>query len=420
MLRAHDHRDSPGDGCVLAFASILPPDREHVIRGGGMAVVDFVPAYHRLAVLLGQAAHLSGEVVLEFPYLLHPFLAVECHAPWAFFPDVRRHFVAPEMYVVRGEYLDERVNDIFYEFVGLRIADAHHVFIHALALLDRPLLGIWLKCPSLARQLGHGSEQCRAVSRQVYLGDHVDATLGGVGYNLPYVILGVVFARHFREVGIGRPHRRQPRVVIHGETPRLVVCQMEVQRVEFEECHLVQRLLQLIDGPEVSRAVQHQSAIGKARRVVHRQGRQPRAIAGEDELLQRGERMVETAQVGRAYLHPVAVDCQAVALGCCPLLPSHGDVAAVPGRLQRDACQCRDVLGEVGRDPRPFVGDADCLDVGQRERTVVDCHLPGLWDDVHALHELALARCQRECRQRQGGQLSVMSHVLSSLVYNVW
>ena len=108
-------------------------------------------------------------------------------------------------------------------------------------------------CP-FATEFRIGPNGRRAMSRNVDFGDDTDAAVGGRADNLAH--LG------FR---IARTAACQLRIPLAFKPPPLRIRQVPVKDVQSEQLHRVQRLLDVRDGEEVPRTVQHVAPPGIAR-----------------------------------------------------------------------------------------------------------------------------------------------------------
>ena len=151
------------------------------------------------------------------------------------------------------------------------------------------------------------------MARQFNLGHDRDAAGGGVSDELARFVLCVEAAvwlaialvwlgwnRRFRALAADFG---QARILLDGQPPALIVGEMEMERVEFVECHGVDELLDKIQREHVTRDIEEQAAPAESRRVADADaGYQPSDIGlrriRQDlrgkQLPQRLHRMVET------------------------------------------------------------------------------------------------------------------------------
>ena len=137
------------------------------------------------------------------------------------------------------------------------------------------------------------------MTRHIYLRHHIYASLGSIRHDVSHVVLRIEAAILLRSVlrcpylrlrqqqvghillsGISHTERvlivevspcslyGQQRITLHLHSPSLVVRKMPVKAVELIVSHHVNELLQLVNGIEMSRAVDHQSAPSISRTVA--------------------------------------------------------------------------------------------------------------------------------------------------------
>ena len=150
------------------------------------------------------------------------------------------------------------------------------------------------------------------MSWEVDFRNDFDATASCVTYDFLQIFLGVILARHFREVIIIGTFLSKAWVFVHGHAPSLVVGEVQVQGVELKEIHLVDAFFQLVYCPEVTATVEHQTTITIKWLVLDVEYREFTVLGGKDELVKTGKRMADTCYITCFQLDDILGDSQLI------------------------------------------------------------------------------------------------------------
>ena len=122
---------------------------------------------------------------------------------------------------------------------------------------------------------------CGEVAGHFNFGNDRDVEFLGVGHDIANLVLRIeiravllvgpilaVFQIGIIGIGARSSHGRQFRIFLHFDAPALVVGQVPVEEIHLVISHDAQHLLDFLDREEVAAHVEHETAIGEARRVV--------------------------------------------------------------------------------------------------------------------------------------------------------
>ena len=228
---------------------------------------DLIPADELAALAVEVLLDTADHIALERVVVLETFALHACLTLGALTPVLHRSFVTTDVDVLRGEDRHDFVEDIFEELEGLLIPDTY------IGVLEGPFVE--------TAQLGISSEDLVAMSREFDLGDDRDAEAGSVveyGMDVLQAVVAAVAPRgafvdkaaillpplvpvtYCAEGGL----LRQEGVLLRGEAPAPTVDEVPVEAVELIASHLIQETDDHIAVHEVTRDVEHHSAIGQA------------------------------------------------------------------------------------------------------------------------------------------------------------
>ena len=244
----------------------------------------------------------------------------------AFLPAFFGAFVAADVDVFRREEFHDFRQHTLEELECLFVACAQHIFGNAPAF---PYL-VRAARASEFRIRGEGRQH---VSRKVYLGNHLDSAVGGIGYDFANLILREIASIGNMVAGIPvlanhsavapAAHLNQTRVFFDFNAPPLIIGQMPVESVQFVHGHDVEVAFHLLDAEEMTRYIGVQTAVFEARRIVYFDVRQrPDGLVGRriavylrrQQLLDRLKGVEETRERRGTNLRAVFADAQVVTL----------------------------------------------------------------------------------------------------------
>ena len=226
---------------------------------------------------------------------------------------------------------------------------------------------------TVAVQLRIGDQGGGRVAWTVDLGNNLDEPVGGVGDDAGVVLGGVVAAGAgvdvARSADLG-----EPRPPGHGQTPALVVGEVEVEDVDLVQRDQVDVVEHVVDGEEVAGDVEHRPPVLEARPIADvGAGHLPRAGlhvrllgSGGKHLAQRGEGAEDPGRRGRANSHSARLDAQGVPLGAVIGGRRHADDDVSVGGLA-----AADRQGEAGRPAQPL---GEALGNRRHRRIITDDH----------------------------------------------
>ena len=243
-----------------------------------------------------------------------------CLALGALFPAGLGAFVAAHMDVLAGEKLHYLAENSVDELVGGVIAGAQHIIAHA------PYLPHVIRTAGAA-EVGIGGKGSEHVTGKVYFGDNGYVTVGGVGYDVTSLVLGVETAIRYAVVhpGVVTYHSAFALWAYFGEfgkaldfnAPALVVGQVPVKGVDVVKREHVDEALHRVGGEEVARHIEVSAAVREAGFVSDRHSRKNDIVlACLGDSLAQGLHTVECACGGGAVNgYALGSDCKLIRLG---------------------------------------------------------------------------------------------------------
>ena len=219
---------------------------------------------------------------------LQTFFADALLTERAVLPARLRALITTYMEIFAREEGHHLIDNIFQEVEHFLLTRTHHDVFNTPNDTRRPRL-------AFARQLRIGGDGSHLVSRNLQFGDNRNEVIGSILHHLFDFLLRVeaLVLRAFA-LDACRADLGQLRVLLDFDTPALVVSQMPVQAVDFEQRQNVDVSLHILHGHEMAARVEHDAAIAEARFVfdAHGSGRPRDAFHG------RG-----TFNLGRQQLH---------------------------------------------------------------------------------------------------------------------
>ena len=180
------------------------------------------------------------------------------------------------------------IDDILEEVEYFLLTRTHHNIFNSPNDTRRPRL-------AFARQLRIGGDGCHLVSRYLQLGDDGNEVVGSILHHLFDFLLRVEALVHCAfALDACRTDLGQLRVLLNLDAPALVIRQVPVQAVDFEQRQDVDVSLHILHGHEMAARVEHDAAIAEARFVFDAHG----GCRPCDTLHGRG-----TFNLGRQQLH---------------------------------------------------------------------------------------------------------------------
>ncbi len=319
--------------CATARSRDAPPRQlcTSEVRGSSAWAISSQPD-QRLAALEQQIRKAHVEQVLQCVDVGDAALAHEPLHRLALRPPLRIHLVAADVNAAIGKHPRDIVEQPRERRVHVLVGRVEAGRVHAETIRRRKRL----VCSAPFRMRG---EPARRVPRHVDLGHHADPEFGRVVDDTAEVFFGI------KAPAAAEP--RQFREALCLEPKRLVVAQVQMQHVELEQCHCVQRAQQRRHFDEMACDVDHQAAPRKTRRVVDQYARE--RATGCTELRE----CRETAQhppLGRRR-HPDfrAVDRQYVRLVVAEFGKHGGSDAAIDGDRRTSSADFRHSLRTADR-----------------------------------------------------------------------
>ena len=215
------------------------------------------------------------EAALELRIARHTLFLIERTALGIVLPGGGGRFVTSDVEHLTREKLCNFGQNVFGKLDGTVVGHVEHVgrdaarHPHAVRSVRR------------AAELGIGRHGGGEVARHLDFRNDGDVELRGVVHHVADFLLRVVvgailvvgpvlavFQVGVPRIAAFRGHRNQFRVFFHLHAPALVVGQVPVEVVHLVVRHQPQHLFHLFDGEEMAAHVEHESAIGEARRVV--------------------------------------------------------------------------------------------------------------------------------------------------------
>ncbi len=273
-----------------------------------------------------------------------------------------RGLVAAEVDVGAGGELGHRLDDGLQE--ASRVARVCPV-LHAVEADADVEAGVGRLRLVVAVQVRHRGQRGLGVAGAVDLGHHGHEAGRGVGDDLLVVRGGVVPVGAAGEAALrAGAHLGQVREGVDGDAPSLVVGQVQMQSVDLVGGGLVDVALDLGEGEEAARDVQHHAAVLVSWRVGDLHGRDgPRAGLLGGGLDRGGEQLAQGLHTAEQALGPIGLDNDAVlaglegvSLGSQPLgtvgVQDDGVLRrpGVPDDREVVARRRSEQLGEVGAD----------------------------------------------------------------------
>ena len=177
-------------------------------------------------------------------------------------------FVAADVEISAGEELNHLAEHIKDELQRIVVSGAEDIIKDALLRAD-------LEGLALAGELGIGGEHGERVAGHIELGDNFNIVVVGICDYFADLILCEISGIFLCEMVLAEIRAAaagadcdELGVAVNFNAPALVVGQMPVHGVHFDECGGVDELFDVLDRRHVARAVEHECAVFKCGRVL--------------------------------------------------------------------------------------------------------------------------------------------------------
>ena len=218
-------------------------------------------------MLFEEVNSLENEPALKLFFVLETQFF---HARLAFravLPANLGRFVAADVEISAGEELNHLAEHVKDKFQRIIVSGAEYIVIDALLRTD-------LEGLALAGELGIGGEHGERVAGHIELGDNFNIVVVSICDYFADLILCEISGIFLCEVVLAEIRAAaagadcdELGVAVNFNAPALVVGQMPVHGVHFDECGGVDELFDVLDRRHVARTVEHECAVFKRGRI---------------------------------------------------------------------------------------------------------------------------------------------------------
>ena len=356
--RSHDEAVALCGGFQGGMTESLPAQNDGFI--GQFAVGQLVPAYHFLPFAAHVVGHTTHKVALQGFCVCQVFAADACLAQGAFSPMGLACLVTSQMDIAGREEGHHFIQYVLQEGIRLIIAGAEDDIGIVSSQTGQYPDEVLHRGAGILRIRGQGGV---GVGRYVNFGDDLNLTFGGMADDFLHVFLRVKsadggrFARlwiaPFGEskvtaIHAPRTHFGQAGIFLDFQAPAVIVGQMQVQAVDFQQGDAVYQAKHVFLGQEIAGHVQHIASVAEAGFVLDGHSRYaPIFFLWRVSLNGRGQHQAQTlqgievaARVGGGDVDAFRGYTQGVGFGFQGGVRGEDDVAFLPGLYRGGEASC--------------------------------------------------------------------------------